>query len=444
MRAIMSVVVGLLGTALLLGAGAAQAQATLVVNTTSDAVDAGDGLCSLREAIVAANTDTASGGVAGECPAGDGADTITFAVTGSITVGPVEPALPAITQSVSILGPGAAQLQIYRPTTGYGLSFSGPGQVFEVSGLSVTGLGAPSGGVSAGAGAITIDSVRLWSNLGSGGLVVSNMATVTVTNSLIDGNTASAGGGLNNTFGRVLVVNSVISDNGVGFNGGGVYNLGHLEIVGSLVALNEIGGGMGDSIGGGIYSSSSAVLTMTNSTLSGNLADDPNGSGFGGGLFTSGTTTLNNVTITGNTADGAGAGLRVGGGTTTLRNSLIANSLLQADCSVGSGTLTPDGPNLIEDNTCAFTGGLDPALGPLQDNGGPTPTHALMAGSPAIDAGAAAGCTDSLGAALSLDQRGFFRPVDGDGDSSARCDLGAVEYGSPGPPLYVFLPLLRR
>ena len=66
-------------------------------------------------------------------------------------------------------------------------------------------------------------------------------------------------------------------------------------------------------------------------------------------------------------------------------------------------------------------------LGPLQNNGGPTQTHALVDGSPALDAGDPGGCRDSQGALLSTDQRGFARHVDSNNDGSARCDIGAFE-----------------
>ena len=69
----------------------------------------------------------------------------------------------------------------------------------------------------------------------------------------------------------------------------------------------------------------------------------------------------------------------------------------------------------------------DPKLGPLQNNGGPTQTHALLSGSPAIDAGNPSGCRDHLGALITTDQRGAARHFDGNNDGTARCDMGAVE-----------------
>jgi FG-GAP-like repeat len=77
-------------------------------------------------------------------------------------------------------------------------------------------------------------------------------------------------------------------------------------------------------------------------------------------------------------------------------------------------------------------------LGPLKNNGGPTQTHALVAGSPAIDAGDPGGCRDSSGALLQTDQRGFARHVDGNQDSTARCDIGAVEFGAGSATLVDF------
>jgi hypothetical protein len=87
----------------------------------------------------------------------------------------------------------------------------------------------------------------------------------------------------------------------------------------------------------------------------------------------------------------------------------------------------------------------DPKLGPLENNGGPTQTHALLAGSPAIDGGNPGGCRDNLGALLTTDQRGFPRPVDGNNDSVVRCDIGAYELfsGSNTSVVAALLPSSR-
>lgn len=115
---------------------------------------------------------------------------------------------------------------------------------------------------------------------------------------------------------------------------------------------------------------------------------------------------------------------------------------MEDDC-FSSGTVGTLAFNLIESTSnCFVTGpqsgnitGQDPSLGPLGNNGGSTQTHALLLGSPAIDAGAPAGCIDDLSNPLTIDQRGGQRPVNG------ICDIGAYEYGGLR---FLDLPLIRR
>jgi hypothetical protein len=194
-------------------------------------------------------------------------------------------------------------------------------------------------------------------------------------------------------------------------------------------------------------------LTVINSTISGNVtrsSDDPGGISGGGGIssFFGGTLTLRNSTISNNTARDFFQGVGVGGGilsplsgrgTTELTHTIVVGNSADddtfADCGesltslghnlVGAGTGCPsDGPG---DLTVAPAEVFTTVLGPLQDNGGPTQTHALLPGSPGIDAGKTT-CTDASGNPLTTDQRGRPRPVDGNGDGIAACDIGAFEF----------------
>jgi VCBS repeat-containing protein len=173
--------------------------------------------------------------------------------------------------------------------------------------------------------------------------------------------------------------------------------------------------------GAGIYNNS-GTLEVNNSTISGNSASL---SGTGGGIYNSGTLEVDNSTISGNSAAGAGGGI-YNGRTATLKNTIVANNTARfngGNC-FGNVPITDGGYNLEwPGNDCGIALSADPKLGPLQDNGGSTKTHALLPGSPAIDKGNSFGAT--------TDQRGEERPHDlvsiqnatgGDGS-----DIGAFE-----------------
>lgn len=200
--------------------------------------------------------------------------------------------------------------------------------------------------------------------------------------------------------------------------GGGILNFGTL-----IVSHSTFSGNHAVANGGGI-GNNGTLATVSNSTFSNNSAVS-----FGGGIVNIlSTLTVSNSTFSGNRAAVSGGGIRNrGDATLNLANTLLANST-GGDCS-NAGILNTSGVNLVEDGSCdpdAITG--DPNLGPLADNGGPTKTHALLTDptlSPAIDAADNAVC--AAPPINNRDQRDEVRPVDGDGDNTAVCDIGVYE-----------------
>lgn len=423
--------------------------ATISVNTTTDELNT-DGDCSLREAIRAANLDQA----VDACPAGNGADRINLpAGTYVLTIaGSSEDAAQTgdldITGDLILTGTGRADTSIDANGLDRVFDLTGSPSV-RISDVTITGGDSDfGGGIYVQGGALTLVDSRITNNTANGtGAGISSKTSLTIIHSRLDNNSSGeSGGGLyNSTLSSLTMVGSRV-DNNVGSHGGGISNFGRANIQASIISNNAAGGTL--TGGGGIYSQ--GTLTLTNSTISGNSAER-----YGGGLSVAGddSATLYNVTITNNTADfdsnneGDGGGVRLASEDVTLRarNSIIAGnfdgstSIQHPDCS---GTLTSEGYNLIEDTTgCMLVGspfgnltGVDLDLGLLQNNGGNTLTHALLPGSPAIDAGNPLGCAAENDLDLTVDQRGYARPIDGDGNGNARCDLGAYEYNSPGTP----------
>jgi predicted outer membrane repeat protein len=272
---------------------------------------------------------------------------------------------------------------------------------------------------------------------GGGGIWNRSGAAMTVRRSTISANstTQDDGGAIANQ-GSLELLNSTLSDNSAAISGGALFAIaGAISLDG--VALYDNRAQQWD---GGAIDNNGAVLTITNSTFSGNTAIRN-----GGAIATDGHSNpnrLTNVTVVSNTTAGNGGGIYAVSGQLTMQGSILAHNTasggIGADCVGPLGSLDY---NLIEDTgDCALVGpvdhtitGQDPGLGPLQDNGGSTLTHALLEGSPAIDSGGES-CPDT-------DQRGVFRPWDGDGDSIARCDMGAFEWRDE---FSVFLPLIQR
>jgi hypothetical protein len=246
---------------------------------------------------------------------------------------------------------------------------------------------------------------------GGGGVWVPGSAAVAIVNSAVVGNTAVEGGGIFTQSTRAFVLNGT-------------------TVSGNTASSAGVTAGGGISVDAAFSTSSSVPAVLTNSTVSGNTASGGRATE-GGGISTDGALTLNNSTVANNRVIGAGTldgggifqGGGVGGGatpTTTIRSSIVAGNTGGA-CDGNAAIIAAWGGdhNLDDDASCGFSAlgdkpGVNPLLGPLANNGGLTDTHALGAGSPAIDAGT--NCP-------AADQRGVGR-VGG-------CDIGAFEYVAP-------------
>jgi hypothetical protein len=268
----------------------------------------------------------------------------------------------------------------------------------------------------------------------AGGIL--NRGTLILTDSLVS---MSVGGGLRN-LGTATLTNSTVSDN----QGGGLrVEFGAIMTLTDSTVSGNVSANFG--LGGGIWTD--GTLLSTGSTVSGNVAGRK-----GGGIYNSGRLTLINATVSGNAAGSLGGGVHSDNSTVdiALVNSTVANNtapegsamsndssalltlagtVLQGTCG-GPSAFTSNGYNVESPgDTCGFTqttdqvvvSGAELNLGPLQDNSGPTQTHALNAGSVAIDVIPEPQCVDADGNPLTVDQRGELRP------GGTMCDVGAFE-----------------
>jgi hypothetical protein len=337
--------------------------------------------------------------------------------------------------------------------------FANPGTTVTLNSTTISSNDASaSGGGIVNQGTMTVSNSLISTNfVGTlacfceGGGIFNQSGVLTVNNTIVDGNTvhgSSSGGGIANlgdqailTLANVAITNNIATDSACGCAGAGLSNslgatatLNNVTVSANHLAGNLFGAGIGQGQG---------TVNLNNVTISGNQAlGSAGGGGIGVGL---GVANLNNVTVTNNSAasNGGGGLLILGqGGTFTVRNSVIAGNSAPLgsgpDCSTPSPIFNSLDYNLVQDTSqCTISGttahnvtGVGANLGPLANNGGFTQTHALLAGSKAIDGGNPAGCVGS-GGPLVTDQRGLPRTVDGDGNGSAICDIGAYELQTP-------------
>ena len=434
---------------LLLCAMVMRAHATTITVTNGN--DSGTG--SLRQAIIAASPG----------------DTINFApslTTVTLTSGEL-----LIDKNLTITGPGANRLTVTRSIDFVYFrifNISSSTVTVSISGITISNgsaLDGPGGGGIQSAGVLTLTGCTISDNfagsqfggvLGGGGML-NDHGTMTITGCTISNNSESqggGGGGVLNDHGTMTITRCTISNNSAGSQcgitgcsltseGGGILNdSGSLIITNSTISGNtssaaylDVFGGQAVAYGGGVQNSGS--MTITNCTISSNSAVGvtSNDTGYGGGISNGGNFQITSSTIAHNSVSG-GSGAFGGGiyGTfpTGTDSSIIALNIARAGpdfTGAGAGRLQSTGYNIIGNNADAVINSqptdqigtpaspIDPLLGPLANNGGPTLTHALLSGSPAINRGDPA--------APRRDQRGYGRV--------GVPDVGAFEFGGSAP-----------
>ncbi|MCB0212192.1 MAG: CSLREA domain-containing protein [Anaerolineae bacterium] len=380
---------------------------TKVEDTADGSCDVTD--CSLREAIIAANSQP-------------GHDLVTIpAGTYLLTIdGPDEDAAATgdldITDDITISGAGADTTLID------GNQLDRVFHIVEAVDVKMAQVTIQNGSALFEGGGIKNDQGYLHitesivannytndfaSNPGAG---IANSGVLTIEHSLLKDNSViySWGGALYNSNIATLIA-STIKDNSAG-SGGAIYNSGIL-----LLDKSTLSGNWSRFDGGGITNQPEGEAKLINSTISNNTGRH------GAGIFNAegGQLRLENSTVSSNLEFvGPGGGIQ---GAAELVNTIVANNAT-SDCL---GGITSLGHNLDSDSTCGLSepsdlSGVNPLLKPLADNGGPTATQALQANSPALDKGDNTSCP-------SEDQRDQPRPKDGDGDNVSVCDMGAFE-----------------
>ena len=375
------------------------------------------GAGSLLQAVTDANATTA-------------ADDIDFvAVTGTITPSEVL----TISEDLTINGPGVSNLTVSGGGS-HGVFVISNAVVVSINDLTIANGSAATtvgGGIYNVGGDLSLTNVNVVGNStaqNAGGGIYNNNGTLTLDTCTITANSVTAangsGGGIANSHGgQVTLTDCTVSGNTVSAasgRGGGLYNAGvsQYQVNTSTITGNSA------AEGGAVYNAETGSLDFDSSTISGNTA-----SGSGGGLHnaSTGTITIHDSTVARNTASVGGGGLyNASTGLVQLGNTILGENTAP-DGPDGLGSLVSLGYNLIGDDTdCDYTLSLgdlinkEPLLEDLGDYTGPTLTHTLMTGSPAVDTGDDANCP-------ALDQRGQTRPLDGNGDGTVRCDMGAVE-----------------
>ncbi len=395
-------------SALLIEIGTGAQAANIAVDGTT---------CTLADAITAANTDAVAGG----CTAGAGDDILDLPVNDTFTL-TAEP--PAITTNVTINAngttiardPGAGLFVVLSAAAGGSLTLNDA----TVTGGQADAAENLAGGISAFDAQLILSNSTVSGNTGGAVRFIRGVSS-SITNSVIEYNTGISGSQY--------------------YTGGVIINGGEVDIQNTTISGNSA-----DSTnagGGGLYVtdySGAVTVGVSNSTISGNTSTINGGGiatyGFGNGIELN----LNSVTVTLNSTAGNGGGIHSNGGDVAVSQSLLSgNTATSANQweSVGGAYITVDAYNIFGESSASGLTGVTPGsydIVPtvglneiidtnLIDNGGPTPTHALIETGPAVDA--------ILNCLFSNDQAGKSRPIDGNADGTALCDVGAFENENP-------------
>ncbi len=401
---------------------------TINVNTTN---------CSLDQAVQAVNNRVTVGG----CPAGNGSSDKIVIPAGTFNVATTSPII--VKRTVQIVGASQATT-ILQCSRDEGQDASGDhlftivadgalasGQTVTISNLTLKG-GGTTGRVS-GVGNIntagpvmtlTVSNVRVTGFKLAG--IIGGSGSTNISGSLINRNNVpldnDTSGGIQNS--ATMTITGTTIDSNDGINGGGIGNFGSgfLTIYGSTVS-NNYAEGWG---GGAIYNT--ATVIIGHSTISGNLAD-----GSGGGIYAGSGAYVYVAfgTVANNSGNGGGGVYIDPSAAVQLVDTIVANNTDSAGGAAPdvSGDLQSSTFDLIRNPSGVWGGsniiyGVDPLLGPLTTVDSTPATHALLPGSPAIDSG----ILESTYFQFNLDERGFPRPTDGNGDNVTAYDMGAFEF----------------
>ena len=410
------------------------------VNSSADLTDAviGDGRCetvpsgnqcTLRAAIQEANARVGADRI--NLPAGLYLLSLAGANENAAATGDLD-----ISDRVIIAGAGATSTIIDANTMDRAIEVRMAGGL-DISGVTIRNgqvIGSGGGIMHQASGNLSLSDCIVTGNTassGGGGIFSVAFTTLTIDNCLISGNNAgNYGGGVANfTFSTAFISNTRITGNIANVTGGGLMNsfMSNVIFTNSTIDNNQSqqGGGIGTRWGSG-------VVTLVNTTVSSNI-----GTLDGGGIYVAANDILNlrNATLTRNQAQSSANGGGIANyGAVNARNSLVAGNIdIGGEAPDCSGNFTSQGYNLIGDNTgcslAATTGDLigtyispiDARLGPLSYNGGTTPTHTLLIGSPALNSANPATAGNGGASCEALDQRGIDRTL------NTPCDIGAVE-----------------